>query len=391
LTGSTRAGGDGTSGAPADGRTWALVAGGGTAGHTLPGIAVARALVDRGHPASSVHFVGSRRGSEARLVPDAGFEITLLPGRGIERKVSLQNVGAVFGLLRAQLQAFALVRRLRPEVVLALGGFASVAAAFAAIVLRIPIVVAEQNARAGLANRLVAKRAVASAVAFEGTGLPRARLTGNPVRAEILAVDPDADRLPSRVRLGLPEQAVVLLVFGGSLGSRHINEAVFGFVEALAERGDVAVHHVIGSRDWDEVQADLPTTPPDGLRYHAVEYEEDMASALAAADVVLARAGATTVAELTVVGRASVLVPLPIASEDHQTKNAESLTGEAGAALLVPDGELSAEVLVERLGPLLDDPATLARMGDAARALGRPDAADRVADLVEDAAGGNRG
>jgi undecaprenyldiphospho-muramoylpentapeptide beta-N-acetylglucosaminyltransferase len=366
--------------------TWALVAGGGTAGHTLPGLAVARALVERGHPASSIHFVGSQRGSEARLVPEAGFEVSLLPGRGIERKISLQNVASAWALVRAQKQALGLVRRHRPSVVLALGGFASVATAFAAVASGIPVVVAEQNAVAGLANRLVARRAVASAVAFEGTGLPRAHLTGNPVRPEILAIDPEADRLPARVRLGLPAEATVVLAFGGSLGSRRINEALFGFVDALAERADVAVHHVVGSRDWEAVQAKLPTPPEDGLHYQAVEYEEDMASALAAADVVLARAGATTVAELSVVGRASVLVPLPIASEDHQTKNAEALTAGVGAAVLVPDRDLTATTLVDRLGALLDEPDTLARMGAAARALGRPDAADRVADLVEAAA-----
>lgn len=370
-----------------DDDTWVLVAGGGTAGHTLPGIAVARALVDRGHPAGSIRFVGSERGSEAQLVPDAGFGITLLPGRGIERKLSLQNVASSWALVRAQKQALGILRRRRPAVVLALGGFASVATAFAAVACRVPVVVAEQNAVPGLANRLVAKRAVASAVAFEGTGLPRARLTGNPVRPEILALDVDRDRGPARARLGLPDAGTVVLAFGGSLGSRRINDAVFGLAEQWSERSGLAIHHVVGSRDWDSVQAKLPTPPAGGLRYQAVAYEQDMASAFAAADLVVSRAGATTVAELSVVGLGAILVPLPIASEDHQTANARALV-DGGAAVLVPDAELTPDRLVSEVGALLGEGDTLTAMADAARALGRPDAATRVAELVEEAARG---
>lgn len=367
--------------------TWAIVAGGGTAGHTLPGLAVARTLVERGHDASTVHFVGSERGSEAQLVPDAGFTITLLPGRGIQRKLTVQNVAAVWGLLRAQARAVRLLRARRPKVVLALGGFASVATAMAAVACRVPVVVAEQNAVAGAANRLVARWAVASAVAFEHTGLPRAHLTGNPVRAEILAVDPDADRLPARERLGIPAAATTILAFGGSLGARRINEAVLGAVPTWSDRSDLAVHHVVGSRDWEAVRDDLPQVAPGGLHHRAVEYEQDMATALAAADLVVARAGATTVAELTALGLGSVLVPLPIASEDHQTANARALV-DGDAAVLVPDGELTSERLVAEVDALTAEPATLGRMAAAARRLGRRDAAERVADLVEAAAEG---
>ena len=161
---------------------WAVIAGGGTAGHTLPGIAIARALVALGHDPATIHFVGSERGSEARLVPAAGFAVTLLPGRGIQRRLTLANVGAVWGLLRALVRAFVLLARHRPKVVVAMGGYASVPCALSAVVLRIPIVVAEQNAVPGLANRLTARFAKAAAVSFPGTALPRAVLTGNPVR-----------------------------------------------------------------------------------------------------------------------------------------------------------------------------------------------------------------
>src|SRR5579885_2749189 len=154
--------------------TWAVIAGGGTAGHVVPGLAVARALVERGHPASSIHWVGSRRGSEGRTVPAAGFEVTLLPGRGIQRRLTVENVGAVAGLAEAQARALALLRARRPSVVLTLGGWASVSCALAAASLRIPLVVAEQNAVPSASNRLVGRFAAACAVPFPGTPLPHA-------------------------------------------------------------------------------------------------------------------------------------------------------------------------------------------------------------------------
>ncbi|MFN7151680.1 MAG: UDP-N-acetylglucosamine--N-acetylmuramyl-(pentapeptide) pyrophosphoryl-undecaprenol N-acetylglucosamine transferase, partial [Microthrixaceae bacterium] len=178
--------------------TWALIAGGGTAGHLLPGISVANELVARGHDAATIHFVGATRGIEAELVPEAGFAITLLPGRGVQRRLTWDNVAAVGGLVSAMFSAIGLVRRRRPAVVLTLGGFASVACAVAAVIWRVPLVVAEQNARAGAANRLVARFARSCAVPFAETDLPRAVVTGNPVRDEILEVARTRDRAGAR-------------------------------------------------------------------------------------------------------------------------------------------------------------------------------------------------
>jgi UDP-N-acetylglucosamine--N-acetylmuramyl-(pentapeptide) pyrophosphoryl-undecaprenol N-acetylglucosamine transferase len=179
---------------------WAVVAGGGTGGHAVPAVAIGRAIIDRGHPQASVHFVGSRRGIERRMVPDAGFEITLLPGRGIVRRLSWSNarsnVTAVAGLVSAVFRATWLLARLRPAVVVSVGGYASVPCVVAAVILRVPLIVAEQNAVPGLANRVAGRFARACAVSFPGTPLPRAVLTGNPVRPEILA----ADRSPETPR-----------------------------------------------------------------------------------------------------------------------------------------------------------------------------------------------
>lgn len=362
--------------------TWALIAGGGTAGHVLPGLAVARELVERGHDAGSIHFVGASRGIEADLVPAAGFDITLLPGRGVQRRLTWDNVGAVLGLLRAVVDAVGLVRRRRPAVVLTLGGFASAAVAFAALVWRVPLVVAEQNARAGAVNRLVGRFAASCAVPFAETDLPHAVVTGNPVRDEILGVATDADRHAARRELGLPTDRVLLVAFAGSLGSRRLNQAVEGAVRRWSDRDDLAVYHVVGARDWDA----RPDLSPGRLDYRPVRYESRMQLALAAADLVVCRSGGTTVAELAVVGVPSILVPLPIATRDHQRANAGPLV-RAGAAVLVPDDELDTDRLVAEVDTILaGGPARLATMSDAARSLGRPDAAVAVADLVEGAA-----
>lgn len=368
-------------------RPWAIIAGGGTGGHVTPALAIGRALVARGRDVDDVHFVGSRRGIEARLVPAAGFSVTLLPGRGIQRRLTVANIGAIAGLLAGLVRAVVLVARSRPAVVVSVGGYASAPCSIAAVVLRIPLVLAEQNAHPGAAHRLVGRFARAAAVTFDGTPLPRAEVTGNPVRAEILAIDRERDRAGARAALGLPVDRVVVLAFGGSLGARRINDAVAGLVEAWAARADLAIHHVVGTRDWTGDSDRSVRTVPDGLSYQAVRFEERIDLALAAADVVVCRAGASTIAELTVVGLPAVYVPYPAATGDHQTANARAVV-DAGGGVLVPDAELTAERLAAELAPLLADPARREQMAKAAKALGRPDAAERVAAIVEGVARG---
>lgn len=370
----------------ATGRSWVIISGGGTAGHVLPGISVARELVARGHDPATIHFVGAERGIETRLVPEAGFTLTTLPGRGIERRLTLRNLAALWGLAVAGVRAFLLVARRRPAVVLALGGFASAAVAVAAVLWRVPLVIADQNARAGAANRLVARFARASAVPFAGTDLPRAVVTGNPVREEILAVAADRDVAAARRSLALPVDRTVIVVFAGSLGSRRINEAVYGALTPWRDRGDLAIHHVIGSRDWEDrpplarTLAEEVAPTSGGLWYRPVRYEDRMDLALAAADIAVCRAGGTTVAELAVVGVPAVLVPLPIATRDHQRANAEPLR-DVGAAVIVSDADLDTGRLVAEVERMLD--GDVAAMAAAARSIGHPDAAGTVADLVE--------
>lgn len=358
----------------------AIVTGGGTAGHVLPALAVAEAIVSSGHDRSRVHYVGSERGIEARLVPPTGFPMTLLPGRGIQRRLTPANLAAVAGLAVAGVRALALVRRLRPGVVVAVGGYASVAVGLAAVLWRVPLVVAEQNAAPGAANRLLARFARLSAVSFPGTPLPRAVVTGNPVRAGVAAVAPERDRAAARRAFGVGEGRHLLLVFGGSLGARRINEAVVDALPAWRDRPDLSIHHVVGARDWAQVSAAIPEDL-GVLEYRAVRYEDDMPAALAAADLAVCRSGSGTCFELAAVGLPAVLVPSPHVTADQQTANARHLV-EAGAARLVPDAELDGPRLVAEVDGLLADAAGRASMAAAARAWARPGAAAEIARLA---------
>lgn len=343
-----------------------LVTGGGTAGHVLPALAIAEALRERGH---DVHLVGSERGLEARLVPEAGFDQTLLPGRGIARRMTLDNVGAVLGLLRASARAVAVVRRHRPAAVVAVGGYASVACGLAAVLWRVPLVVHEQNAVPGAANRLLARFAAAAGVSFPDTPLPRALVVGNPVRSELFTT-PRAPR---------PDGRRQLLVFGGSLGALSINRATVEAVAAWRDRDDLAVHHVVGRRDWPVL--DRPTDT-GALVYEAVEYEDDMPQRLAEADLVVCRAGSGTCFELAATGRPAVMVPSLVTTGGQQLANAARVEA-VGGAVVVRDDELDGARLRHEVDDLLADPVRLEAMSSRMASLAAPDAADRVADLVE--------
>ena len=370
----------------AERRTWALIAGGGTAGHLLPGLALARALVAGGHEPASLHFVGSARGPESVMVPQSGFTVDVLPGRGIQRRLTPANVVAVVDLARALVRGVALVRRHRPEVVVVLGGYASAACGLGAVLHRVPIVLLEQNKRAGAVNRLLRRVARAAAVSFAGTDLPRAVVTGNPLRPEIRAMAEHPDPLAARAALGLPADRTVIGVFAGSLGSRRINEAVRGLVERWADRSDLAIRHVIGSRDFHDYVADAPHPPPGGLVYQPVRYEDRMHLLLDASDLAVTRSGGS-VFELMAAGLPSILVPLPIATRDHQMANARAVAA-TGGAVVVPYAELDGARLEAELDGLLADPERLAAMGRAMRGAARIDAAERAAEVVEAVARG---
>jgi UDP-N-acetylglucosamine--N-acetylmuramyl-(pentapeptide) pyrophosphoryl-undecaprenol N-acetylglucosamine transferase len=355
---------------------YALITGGGTGGHVYPGLALAEALVARGHPRESIHWVGNAGKLEETAVPAAGFTIDLLPGRGLQRRFTAENVSVAYKTSQAFARAMRIVRRSRPAVVVGVGGYASLPCLVAARLQRIPTVVHEQNAAPGLANRIAVRLGARAAVSLPGTPLPGAVLTGNPVRAAVVAVQrrPSADR-------------PLVAVFGGSLGARRINEATAGLYDLWRVRGEITIHHVSGPAGYDTARAAWTAARRDGdvLDYRLVPYEDKMPDLYGATTVAVCRSGATTVAELAAAGVPAVLVPLPGAPGDHQTRNAQALV-DAGAAVLVPDAECTGARLAAELEPLLADPARLDAMAAAARTLARPNASDDLAALVEDAA-----
>lgn len=364
-----------------------LVSGGGTGGHVNPALAVAETLREGG---IRVVFVGTPTGLEQRLVPAAGFALHTVPASPLRGQAAVARARAAADVVRAGASVARLARAEGAVAALAFGGYTAGPLAAGARLARTPLVVHEQNAVPGLANRLAARWAQAVAVSMPGVAerFPRPErvvLTGNPIRGDLLG-GRLPDRTPAAVRLGLDPRRRTLLVFGGSLGSRRLNDAVLEATEHWPEPVGLQVLHAAGERDGTRVEAAWRARDRHGLHVVTHRYLASMADAYAAADVVVCRAGASTVAELTAVGVPAVLVPYPHAAADEQTANAQALA-QAGGAVHVPDAALDGPRLVAEVAPLLADRDRTATMAAAARELGRPDAAQAVARLVRDAAG----
>jgi undecaprenyldiphospho-muramoylpentapeptide beta-N-acetylglucosaminyltransferase len=369
-------------------RCHAVVTGGGTAGHVLPALAILDRLVARGHSQEEMHYVGTRRGVETRLLPPTGYPFTLLDVGGLQRSFAprdvVRNLLFLPKLVRATWQARRLLRRLRPRVVVNVGGYASMPATLAARLTRTPVVVVSYDLRPGLASKLSARFAAASAVAFEGSPLARAHLVGAPIRPEVIAVDRDRDRASARAALGLPADRFVVAAFGGSLGAKALNDAVAALVERCGDRRDLCVYHVVGER-W-RTAAPAERTGADGIMYRVIAYEDRMPLLYAAADLMVTRAGASTIAELAATGTPAIVVPWPGAAENHQLDNARTLS-EAGGAILVEERDLTGERLTTIVLGLAADPRPLARISAAADACGPRHRGGSLIDLIEDVAG----
>lgn len=361
----------------------ALVSGGGTAGHVYPALTVADRLVADGH---EVSFVGTQEGLEARLASEAGVAFHAIPSRGFDRAAPLTLVTSALTTLGSIARARSLIGRLRPDVVLGFGGYVSLPLGLAAAAARVPLVLHEQNSVPGLANRVLSRFAqsvgVTYAASVEHLARPeRAVLTGNPVRAAVL----DASRERGRAALGFDPESTVILAFGGSRGARHLNSALVTLAPRLMAVSGLQVLHVAGRIEAAEVQGRLDAVIGETDRYRVAEYIDAMGDAIAAADLVVARAGATSIAEITAIGRAAVLVPYPFATDDHQTGNARTVA-EAGGAVLVADAELDGDTFSDVVLRLVSDTGTRDAMARAAAGLGRRDATERVAALATDAA-----
>lgn len=351
-----------------------MVAGGGTGGHLFPGIAVARVFDERG---GESFFVGTARGLETRVVPQAGYRLLLVDQVGLKGKGWRGYLRGLWALPRSLFQSWQLIRRERPSVALGVGGYASGPAMLLAALCGVPTVLLEPNAVPGLTNRIlgtVARLVVSPYQRAEAHFSPRKlRKLGIPVRRE-LAEQLASGVQDSRVSAAKPGQRV--LIFGGSQGAKAINDAAIDAVKKLVQRGSISVVHQAGKTDFARVQAAYDGQPNVVVR----EFIDDMASEYRQADLVVCRAGASSLAELAIVGRASLLIPLPSAADDHQTKNAESFA-EAGAAVMLRQRDLSSQTLYANMSALLDDHHKREAMAKAAQALGDKDAAQRVAEL----------
>ena len=368
-----------------------VIAGGGTGGHTSPGLAVAARLREIG---ADVHWIGSRRGIEARRVPEAGLPFYTIPVGKLRRYWDWQNVPdlavrAPAGLARS----WRLLRRLRPSVLLATGGFVALPPALAARALRIPVVVHEQTSVPGLANRVAGRFARRIALTFPMTGeeFPRERtvLTGNPLRPELRG----GSRAEACRRFGLDPTAPIVYVTGGAQGSHRLNRDVGGALPRLLEQCQL-IHQcgdnpATGDRAWLTARAQAL---PEGLRrrYALAAYVGDeLRDVYAAAALVIGRSGAGTVNECCQLGLAALYVPLPGTSGDEQTANAR-LVEAAGGAVLFPQVSLTPDGLADAVARLLADPAALRVMGERARSLAQPDAADRIVRLLQEVAAAPR-
>ena len=358
-----------------------IITGGGTAGHVLPALAVADALVDIGYAKEQIDFVGSRRGMEGKIIRDAGYKIHLLLGRGISRRVSIAYVSAALGLLLATIWSLAMMTRRRPGAVVSVGGYAAVPCSTAALILKIPVVIVNVDAAAGRANKMIARHAMLSAVGFSETQLPRAVLTGAPVREAIESVTRDEhERMRSRALLEIPDATRCIAIVGGSLGAQRLNELGLALATALRAREDIFIYHVVGERNYQQM-CEQVSTAHLGSNYRCVGFTNAMEALLSASDLMVCRAGAMTVAELAITGTPAILFPLTNAPNDHQRKNAQALSSRGGAIML--DDQITTEAFVERVTELIDDQTTLAKMSASARTVGHRGAARVIAGLVD--------
>ncbi|HEY9899661.1 MAG TPA: undecaprenyldiphospho-muramoylpentapeptide beta-N-acetylglucosaminyltransferase [Pantanalinema sp.] len=350
-----------------------LFAGGGTGGHLYPALALADEL-KRMAPGAKVAFMGTPHRIEATLVPQAGHLFYPVEVRGMPRRLGPELITFARALAGSLVEARRVLRELRPDVVVGTGGYVSAPAIIAAALEGVPAMICEQNVFPGIANRLLSRlvREVATTFPESDAYFPgKARCLGNPIRSEVYSLSKEE----ARERLGFVSTPHLLVVTGGSLGARSINRALTGALPDLLRHEDWSILHVSGSTDHAEV---AEATRGLGDRYRLVPYMEALPVALAASDLVLSRAGATTVAELTAAGKPMVLVPFQHGGKD-QPANARALM-EAGAALALDDGDLSG--LGGTLSGLMDDPECRARMGQASRRFGRPEAARAIAERI---------
>ena len=349
-----------------------LIAAGGTGGHIYPGLAVANEIMSR-DAESEVLFVGTARGLEKKIVPENGFQLSLINSAGLKNVGVVGKIKGLSVLPKSFLEARRIIRQFRPHVVVGAGGYVSGPVVLMAAIMGVPTLVMDSNALPGFTNRQLARFIDQAALTFD-EALPffgkKGIVTGNPVRLEFFAIEPKQRNAEFH-----------LLVFGGSQGARAINNAMIDALGSLAKfDGKLTITHQTGEADFENVRAAYANSVFASADVRP--FISDIFNEFGKSDLAVCRAGASTCAELTAAGKASIMIPLPTAADDHQRKNAEALEG-AGATKMILQSDLTGEKLAEDIGELIASPATISAMENAARSMGRRDAAEKTVDMIE--------
>lgn len=361
----------------------AVLSGGGTAGHINPALALAEVLADRG---VEVRYAGTPQGVEARLVKEAGIPFTPFEASGFNRNHPTTIFKGVHLIEKSSIAARKWFDEIHPDVVVAFGGYVCIPVGRAAVKKQVPLVVHEQNSVMGMANKYLAKHADAVCLTYDHAASAvedksKIVLTGNPVRKAVFR----STREEGRTMLGIPDDALMLLVTGGSLGARHLNQAMCALKDELLSYENLYIVHVTGPKELESVEEALSLSPEEAKRWMLFGYQNQMGACMAAADAIVSRAGATSLAEISARAIPAVLVPFPYATEDHQTTNARAYV-EAGCAYMIADSEVESPEFARLVKTLVEDADVRASMSQAARAQKTADAAAALADAVMAAA-----
>lgn len=357
-----------------------IVSGGGTGGHIFPALSIADAI-KRKHPTAKILFVGANNRMEMQRVPDAGYEIVGLPIAGFDRKNLLKNIKVLWLILKSQRMAKKIIKDFAPQVAVGVGGYASGPTLKMAASMNIPTLIQEQNSYAGVTNKILAKKAKVICVAYDGMERffphEKIKLTGNPVRKSL--IDMRSNRSEALKRMGLEEGKKCVLIVGGSLGARSINESIMEQIELIRANSDIQFVWQTGKLYFEEMKQRVAAAgKPDNLT--VADFVSNMADALSAANLVVSRAGAGSISEFALLGKAVILVPSPNVSEDHQTKNAMALV-EKDAAIYVADAKAKEELVAKAIETVNDD-IKIASLEENIEKMGRPNAAEEIAEEV---------
>ena len=357
-----------------------IVSGGGTGGHIFPALSIADAI-KRKHPTAKILFVGADNRMEMQRVPDAGYEIVGLPIAGFDRKNLLKNIKVLWLILKSQRMAKKIIKDFAPQVAVGVGGYASGPTLKMAASMNIPTLIQEQNSYAGVTNKILAKKAKVICVAYDGLERffphEKIKLTGNPVRKSL--IDMRSNRSEALKRMGLEEGKKCVLIVGGSLGARSINESIMAQIELIRANSDIQFVWQTGKLYFEEMKQRVAAAgKPDNLT--VTDFVSNMADALSAANLVVSRAGAGSISEFALLGKAVILVPSPNVSEDHQTKNAMALV-EKDAAIYVADAKAKEELVAKAIETVNDD-TKIASLEENIEKMGRPNAAEEIAEEV---------